>query len=129
MYNPDEMQAKERRKVIIFAVATVAVILALIVSIVVVATNKTSVNLGGEENTEFTLVEDKKETEKPATTTKSASNTNAAASNTTAKTTSPAIVTPTSVPNTGPEDLLPIALGLGALTTVVTTVVLNKRRA
>ncbi|MBQ3445957.1 hypothetical protein IJG29_04540 [Candidatus Saccharibacteria bacterium] len=125
MYNQGEIASKERRKVIIFAAATAAVILALIVAIIVVAMNKAnrSTNLGGSDNTSFTLDETK-----PSDSTKKDESKASTVGTVTTKTTNVSPVSEASdLPSTGPADLLPAAALLGGLTTAGTAFALKKR--
>ncbi|MBQ3348392.1 LPXTG cell wall anchor domain-containing protein [Candidatus Saccharibacteria bacterium] len=140
MYNPNEIEAKDRKKVVIFAGATAAVILALIVAIVVVATGKASrENIGGTENGEFSIAEsseetkesdDSKESKNSNSSSSSASKVGTVSTKTTATATAKSATTAASedLPNTGPENLVPLALAMGALTTAGTALVINKKR-
>ena len=129
MYNL-EIEKKQRRKVVAIASATVALILLLIVAIVVVATSKSSrQNIGGDNNGSFSIVEsekaeekaeaktEEKKEEKPATVAES-SKPQAAAT--------PATAT-SKMPSTGPEDLMPLAVLLGGLTTAGTAVLVKRK--
>ena len=126
MYNV-ETEKKERRKVVIFAGVTVALILALIVAIVVVATNKAPVeNLGGNDNSAFTISEEKKDA---TTESKTESKTSSKSTSTATAKTSPVATSATSsssLPDTGPEDLTVLAGTLGVLTTAGTAMVMRR---
>lgn len=124
MYNL-EIEKKQRRKVVLIASAMVAVILLLIVAIVVVATNKsTGPNVGGIDNAEFVITgnADEKTPETPKADTKT--DTTVAASNSTA---SKSAEKAEDLPSTGPEDLAPLALALGGLTTAGVALVMKRQ--
>ena len=126
MYYQEEAEKKERRKIIAVATAAMVIILVLIVAIIVVATkksNKTSV--GGDDNAAFTIAEgtetEESESEpesKPEEETEPVVGT-ITTENAPAET--PVVVaelpaeTNTSMPSTGPEDVLPVALMAGLL--------------
>lgn len=142
MYNQGEIETKERRKVVFFAGATVAVILALIVAIVVVAMNKanreTESLVGNDlDKGSFSLESGEGEGESEdadidlsgligAVSTKPANEDaeEPAAESTTTETVASA---PASMPSTGPEDMLGIAVSLGGLTTAASALVMKKR--
>ena len=123
MYNYNEVEKRERRRIISVAVAAAVLILVLIVAIIVVATKKTpSENVGGSENTSFvgTIEEEEAKDEETVVGTIS--------TETTPVQTPTSSVVTENIPDTGPEDLLPIALMLGALTAYITTLVMKKRQ-
>ena len=132
MYYQGEIEKKDRRKVIMIATAIVAVVLVLIVAIIVVATRKSSTagNVGGNENASFAIDETaKKDEAKEETEEESKESTEVVAVTPAEPTTS---VAPSNIPTTGPEDILPTALALGALTTAGTAYALSftsKRKA
>lgn len=125
MYYQGEIEKKDRRKVILIATAIVVVVLILIAAIIVVATKKSGNNVGGNENATFSIdnnkEEEKKEEEKPATSVGSVSTT-------TAKVETPVNNTSDSIPSTGPEDILPVALALGCLTTAGTAYAMSCKK-
>lgn len=144
MYNQGEIETKERRKVVFFAGATVAVILALIVAIVVVAINKSNretVGIAGnnsdkgefsleasgdDEQSEANEAADKAAENLAASIVGSVSNQTASESTTEAEAPAPA-PTVTEMPATGAADLLGVALSLGGLTTAGTALAMRKR--
>ena len=130
MYNI-EADKKERRKVVIFAGATVALILALIVAIVVVATNKSTRNVGGNDNASFTISEATEKTDEKAEEKKEEkiSNSSKATVGTVTTKSAPATTasTVTSMPDTGPADLMLLATGMGGLTTAGVAIAMKKR--
>lgn len=134
MYNYNEVEKRERRRIISVAVAAAVLILVLIVAIIVVATKKTpSENVGGSENTSFVLEGSESTEEEEGTVEEEKSDSEETVVGTISTETTP-VQTPTSsvvtenIPDTGPEDLLPIALMLGALTAYITTLVMKKRQ-
>lgn len=130
MYNVDT-EKKERRKVVIFAGVTVALILALIVAIVVVATNKSSrKNIGGTDNASFTISENSEVKDEPVKTeTKAEPKPTTTVSTKTETRAASASETVSNMPNTGPEDFLPVAVALGSLTTAGSAYIMSKKRA
>ena len=135
MYYQDEAEKKERRRLITFAVTTVVLILILIVAIVVVATKKAGSNKVTEGvNSEFIFAEEntnESETEKTEEkTTETEENKSSETVGTLSTTTNdaPVVISGASdLPTTGPEDLLPLALVLGALTTFGASAAMAKR--
>lgn len=137
MYYQEEVEKKERRKVIILATIVVLVILMLLVAIIVVATKKSSrPSLTAAENSAVEINAEQNqatesETGATASEAENASETEATivggfSTETTATTTdSGAAAGPVQrdevsgdisvMPATGPEDILPIALIVGAL--------------
>lgn len=149
MYYQGEVDKKERRKIIAVATISVIIILSLIVAIVVVATKKSAKSdISDAQNSAFELIEsedkteDKTEnkTEENKTADKTTENKEAkqesvkeigdltTKQNQVSKTTN-AAATSADMPNTGPEDVLPIALILGALVTYLSSRALAKREA
>jgi len=145
MYYQGEVDKKERRKIIAVATISVIIILSLIVAIVVVATKKSAKSgISDAQNSAFELIEseDKAEekTEEDKTADKVTENKEAkqesvkeigdltTKQNQVSKTTNTA-ATSADMPNTGPEDVLPIALILGALVTYLSSRALAKREA
>jgi len=140
MYN--ETEKKERRKIIAIIIATVVLILALVAAIVITATSKSRRNVGEGENSSFVIADEyitgKKEEEsenKSEEETKSSEEDSAKASDLGKISTesdekaidsAPAVSSVSSLPETGAEDLLPLALLLGATTTFATSLVMNK---
>ncbi|MBQ9018009.1 hypothetical protein IJ118_03025 [Candidatus Saccharibacteria bacterium] len=129
MYNQGEIETKERRKVVLFAAATAAVILALIVAIVVVATNKANRNaeVSTTDKASFSIEEsgEKSEGDKNESTVGTVST--KASTATTAKPATTTTATATDLPSTGPEDLLPLAVSLGGLTTAASAFIVKRR--
>ncbi|MDO4507909.1 MAG: hypothetical protein Q4B65_00750 [Candidatus Saccharibacteria bacterium] len=113
MYNYNEVEKKERRKIISITVAIVALILVLLVAIIVVATRReVSDNIvSGDGNTEFVITEGEESSE--AETEASAVET---VSSEIVESTPVVLETETVIAQTGPEDVLPIAVVLGVLT-------------
>ena len=132
MYNL-EIEKKQRRKLIAITLCMVAVIVVLIVAIALVVAGKSSNKpaISDAEAGEFSLVDDSTKTEEKKTEAKTETKTEASTIGKISTQTKPEAA-PTeianSVPSTGPEDLLPVALLLGALTTGVTALALNKRK-
>ncbi len=134
MYNL-EIEKKQRRKLIAITLCMVAVIVVLIVAIALVVAGKSSNKpaISDAEAGEFSLVDDSAKTEEKKTETEAKTETKAEAStigkiSTQTKPEAAPTEIATSVPSTGPEDLLPVALLLGALTTGVSALALNKRK-
>lgn len=112
-YNYDEVEKKSRRKVISIAVAVTVLILVLVTAIIVVATTR---NDGGEvaegENAEFVIEGEAAE--------EGADAGNTLGTITTEETVEEEVVLPaetvTTITQTGPEEVLPMAILLGVLT-------------
>jgi uncharacterized membrane protein len=113
----------------------------LIVSIVVVAANKTTKNVGGDNNTQIALDESKDTSKNESSSSNSksevvattdlnkSSQSNSNLSNKTTTTTTKTTTAKSDLPDTGPEEILPIALMAGALVAYVGSSVLAKRDA
>ena len=120
-----EEDRKARRKIITIAISTVVLILILIVAIVVVSVKQSSPK-SSEQVTTFEVVE----SDEPEANKSEEKKANTQFSQITTKTTTPVVTeTASSVPTTGPEDFLPIALILGALTAFITSTHLAKKSA
>ena len=118
MYYQGEVEKSDRRKIITVATAIVVVVLILIVSIVVVAAKKSGGDVATtENNTSFVADEPKEEpkTEAPV--------------ETVTVSTKPAETTTKPVPDTGPEDTLPMAVAFGSLATAGTAYLMSKKEA
>ena len=136
MYYQGEAEKKERRKIIAVATAAVVLILILIVAIIVVATKKSAKsNISDAQNSAFELSEsDDKKTETEKTEDKkdeSQNNVGNLSNNATVANNNdvPAVVAGADIPSTGPEDVLPVALILGALVAYGSSAILAKREA
>ena len=130
MYYQEEADKKERRKIIAVATAAVALILILLVAIIVVATKKTRPSVSTGENTTFeisettesedtTVATEEVETESSilggfSTETEETEETESEDETTE---TTVAVETTSDIADTGPEEILPLALVLGSLTT------------
>ena len=120
-----EIEKKQKRSLITTAISMVVVIVLLVVAIIVTALDKKSEQgIVGIENGEFTIVSDEQKTEEtkaeePKKETKVVTITTDAAKAAEKET----------LPQTGAEDLLPLALTLGVLTTGAAALVLHKREA
>ena len=123
MYYQGEIEKKDRQKVIMIATAIVAVVLILVVAIIVVATRKTGGDSVGGENNEPIAVEETPKTEEKANDPSTEKTTVPVSTKTTE-----AQATATAVPDTGPEDLLPLALVLGVLTTAGTAYIMSRKQ-
>lgn len=150
MYNQIEAEKKERRKIIAVATVAVAIILILIAAIVVVATKKTARDTAKTTETETAQVnENNSSTEnkdKDETKSEAESESGDVAKNeavdeetegdnpmmseeATTETTNTVATTDSSMPSTGPEDFLPIALMAGMLVTCLGSRKLAKKEA
>ena len=148
MYNTLETEKKQKHKLLAIAGVMLAVIIVLIAGIIVIANGKTTKKTIGsdEQGSEFAITESeskKTDTSKKTSTTEEStskktsettstdeSKTKSSSSTTTSKSgddSSASAKTAETMPKTGPEDLVPIALVLGMLTTVVTAVAMHKR--
>lgn len=129
MYNYNEVDdKKERRKIISIATAVAVLILVLVVAIIVVATGKsTGKNLGGDENASFVIEETTEESESSESEESEGSTLGTITTDTVVVEKPTTDKAPEAMPDTGPADLLPIALLLGGLTTAGTTVLMRKR--
>lgn len=139
MYTQGELDKKERRKIIAAATVTTALILILLVAIIVVATKKSSqASVSEPENVAFELTESEEETteknaeEKTETigvisTEQSETKVEETIENTEVITTELAISE--ELPTTGAEEILPIAILLGAFVAYLSSAVLAKKEA
>ena len=137
MYYQGEVEKNDRRKIITVATAIVVVVLILVVAIIVVATRKSGgENIGGNDNASFAIEDDKdgneseggENTENREAEGKKEEEQPASVAETIVVSTKPATSTAetaTEVPTTGPADVLPMALGLGSLTTAGTAYALS----
>ncbi len=119
-YNYDEVEKKSHRKVISIAVAVTVLILVLVTAIIVVATTR---NDGGEvaegENAEFVIEGEAAEEGADAGNTLGTITTEETVEEATEEVEQPA-ETVTTITQTGPEEVLPMAILLGVLTMVGT---------
>ena len=133
-----ETEKKERRKIITIIVVTVVLILALLVAIVVTATGKHKTNIGEGNNSAFMIDGENKAGETSADNEgDDASGAGSDIANlgeiSTGSDTSdtdddaPEVSSVSDLPSTGAEDLLPLALVLGAITTLATSLAMAKR--
>ncbi len=134
MYYQDEAEKKERRRLITFAIATVVLILILIIAIVVVATKKVgSKDTSKDVNTSVVAVDENSSSEETASGDIGTLSTETIEADKTAESTKTTdapvinVVASPDIPTTGPEDLLPVALVLGALTAFSASAVMAKR--
>lgn len=120
----NEAEKKERRKIVISSSAIMAVILVLVVAIIVVATTKGQENSVSNDGSAFTLSEN---ADKPAEETENKSSEKAESKPTSTNAATSSNATTDKIAETGPEDLLPLALAMGGMTTVATTLLFSKR--
>lgn len=128
MYNT-EIDKKERNKIIAIAAAAATLILVLVVAIIVVATKKPAENIGGNENSSFAIEEENEgeAVEEPTEETESGASELGSLTTETIVAEEPTTdKAPAEIASTGPEDILPVALVLGILTTAATAVVMKK---
>lgn len=120
-----KIEKKQKRNLITTAISMVVVIVLLVVAIVVVALDKNGdQGIVGIENGEFTIVSDEqKTTETKAEESKKETKVVTITADTTKA------AEKETLPQTGAEDLLPLALVLGVLTTGATALALHKREA
>lgn len=120
MYYQGEVEKNDRRKIITVATAIVVVVLILVVAIIVVAAKKSSNDTVATTENTSSIVEEPKEQPKVETPVQ-----------TVTVSTEPATpVTAAPVPDTGPEDTIPMILSFGSLTTAGTAYLMSlKRRA
>ena len=130
MYYQTDVEKKERRRIIMISIAAAALILILLIAIIVVAAHKSSKNndiskqtYSAFEKKEDTNIEKKKE-EKTEVEVKTEEKTEDKPVISTETTTSTAN---SDMPNTGPEEVLPLALVLGLGTTYAASAVMAKR--
>lgn len=120
-----KIEKKQKRSLITTAISMVVVIVLLVVAIVVVALDKNGdQGIVGIENGEFTIVSDEQKT----TETK-AEESKRETKVVTITTDATKAAEKETLPQTGAEDLLPLALVLGVLTTGATALALHKREA
>lgn len=119
----NEVDQKTRRKIITIAISTVALILALIVAIIVVATNKPSEIANNAEVTDFSVVEEKAEQ------TKDNEGSTVQPANDQITTENNVLSEVNTMPETGPADILPFVLLCGSFTTFLTSSYLAKKSA
>lgn len=119
-----EIEKKQRKNLITTAISMLVVIVLLVVAIIVTALDKKNEQgIVGIENGEFTIVSEEQKTEETKT-----AEPEKETKVVTIKTDSKATEKET-LPQTGAEDFLPLALALGTLTTGATALVLHKREA
>lgn len=117
MYYQGEVEKDDRRKIITVATAIVVVVLILIVAIIVVAAKKSSTDTVATTETTSSVVEEPKEEPKTET---------PAPVETVVVSTKPAPAQ--AVPDTGPEDTIPMILSFGSLTTAGTAYLMSLKR-
>ena len=142
MYYQEELNKKERHKIIAVATVALTLILALIVAIIVVATKKSDrTSVVNEENVAFEMTDENKEETKKN---KEEENKNIGLFSTDKKeekeeeqkeekketvSETPAVIASDDMPSTGPEDILPVALLIGMIVAYTSSAVLVKRDA
>ena len=146
MYYQEEADKKERRKIIAVATAAVALILILLVAIIVVATKKARPVVTSEgENTSFEISENTEDTESTNTTsteetvetedvivagfsteTETSEAKDEVKEEAAATESAATVGNADSVVDTGPEEILPLALVAGTLTTYLYSAKLAK---
>ncbi len=124
MYNL-EIEKKQKHKLITIVISMVIVIILLVVAIVAVTTNKSNQAgiIGENENDDFSIItsepKPEEDTKKEVKTETKVSTVETLSTKTTK--------TESKLPETGPIDLLPIAVVLGLLTSGATAFAMNKR--
>ena len=130
----DAEQAKERKKIIIISIVAIALILILLIAIIVTATShnqndslsgdKINLNVASED---FEVVEVKTEAKQPESKeieTKSETQSPAAKEQPAVQ---PVATSTETIAQTGPEDIIPLAIVSGTITTFLTSFYLNKK--
>ena len=137
MYTMTELDMKTRRKIITVIFVSVVLILFLIVAIVVAATSKkTHENTSEMGNSSFSIDDNGGKAQAETQPVETTVETESGVFSTEVATEQPAETvsvntTESNAPivNTGPEDILPVALLAGAMTTYLGSAVLAKRNA
>ena len=129
MYYQTDIEKKERRRIILITIAAAALILILLIAIIVVAANKSSKkdDVATQTNSAFEYKEEDKTEEKKEEKTETEKKEDKTVIST--DTAPVANVVSDDMPNTGPEEILPLAIMLGLGAAYVSSYVISKKNA